>query len=310
MKYLIKFFKILFIIIVISAAGIIFTKKTDISMVREYYREIRPCSIPLKYSVGAIDPRFNISQEDFVTLSKQAEGIWEEGVGKDLLEYDQQAKLKINLVYDERQILTEEAEKISDNINELEISHEALTKQYGNIQNDYSQKVKSYEKALADYQERLEEYNDEVQSWNEKGGVPEDEYQNLLDEKKKLKEIYETLEKKRKEINKLAGKTNDLVAEEKKILNQYNANVSTYKKLFGGTREFEKGVFSGDQINIYQFKEKSDLRLTMIHELGHALDFGHVENPESIMYYLIGEQDLNNPTLTQEDLAEVKRICN
>jgi predicted nucleic acid-binding Zn-ribbon protein len=278
-------------------------------MVREYYRELRPCSIPLKYSIGENDPRFDMPREELVALANQAENIWEASSKKNLLEYDPQARLKINLIYDERQVMALEAEKISENLSELDLSHEAVAKQYEDIQSDYNKKIKNYEKDLTDYQERLEKYNDDVESWNKKGGAPKDEYKDLMDEKEKLKKMFEDLEKKRVEINKLAGKTSDLVAEEQKIISRYNADVATYRNLFGGTREFEKGIFSGDQINIYQFKEKADLRLTITHELGHALDFGHVENPQSIMYYLIGEQDLNNPAPTQEDFNEINRIC-
>lgn len=304
-----KLLKIIFVIVAVCVAGIFFTRKTDISQIREYYRELRPCTIPLKYAIGEIDPRFDMPREELVALANQAENIWETSSKKNLLEYDPQARLKINLIYDERQVMALEAEKISENLGELDLSHEAVAKQYEDIQSDYNKKIKSYEKDLADYQERLEKYNDDVESWNKKGGAPEDEYEDLMDEKEKLKKMFEALEKKRVEINKLAGKTSDLVAEEQKIISRYNADVATYRNLFGGTREFEKGIFSGDQINIYQFKEKADLRLTITHELGHALDFGHVENPQSIMYYLIGEQDLDNPVMTEEDTAEVSRIC-
>src|SRR4030042_7202684 len=199
MKYLIQFFKIFLIVAIISAAGVVFTKKTDISEVREYYRELRPCSIPLRYAIGEVDPKFNVSAEELLTLSEQAEDIWETSFGKNLLEFDPQAKLKINLIYDERQVMALEAEKISENLGGLELSHEAIEKQYTDIQSDYNKKVKSYEKSLADYQERLGEYNKEVEYWNKKGGAPEDEYKDLMEEKDKLKKMYKELEKKRKE---------------------------------------------------------------------------------------------------------------
>jgi len=49
--------------------------------------------------------------------------------------------------------------------------------------------------------------------------------------------------------------------------------------------------------------------LALAHELGHTLGIGHVDNPQSVMYYLMGEQDLKNPHLTKEDLDALKNVC-
>jgi len=49
--------------------------------------------------------------------------------------------------------------------------------------------------------------------------------------------------------------------------------------------------------------------LTLIHELGHALGLNHLENPQAFMYYLMGEQGMENPSLTAEDLQALKEAC-
>ena len=46
------------------------------------------------------------------------------------------------------------------------------------------------------------------------------------------------------------------------MVNEYNANVESYRQQYGIRREFEKGVYDGKEINIYQFRKNADLRLT------------------------------------------------
>jgi len=68
-------------------------------------------------------------------------------------------------------------------------------------------------------------------------------------------------------------------------------------------RQFDKGVFDGKTINIYEFASDEDLRVTIAHELGHALGLAHNNDPKALMYPMMKEQDLKNFRLTTADLA-------
>lgn len=308
MKVFAKILKYSLIIIIVLMAGFLFVEKTDIST-KEYFQKIFPCSSPLEFSIGKLDLQFNLTREEVIALSQEAGNIWSQAASKSVLVYNPEAPFKINLIFDERQAATTEAAKLEGNLNDLKLSQEELEKKYESAHSSYNQKVSAYEKAAAEYEKKLAEYNEDVAYWNKKGGAPEEEYEKLEDEKEELKDLYDSLEKQRKEINSLAGKTGALASEEKTIVSKYNASVNTYKNKYGDAREFEKGIFAGEEINIYQFKEKADLELTLVHELGHYLGLDHTENSQSIMYYLIGDQDMENLTLTQEDLTELKRMC-
>lgn len=310
-----KFFKIFFSLLLIIGLyaiwGIVLINKDQ---TREVVLSAKnfinpPCNRPLEYSIGEIDSRFGITRAEFEKLAEDSEFIWENQIGKNLFQYNSGAKFKINLVYDDRQEETTATEELEQDLKKLELYHEGITSQYEKIQSQYQQEIKKYEKDMASYKKDLEKYNDEVEYWNDQGGAPKDEYEDLDKKKKELKDRYVKLEKQRKVINSLAGETNNLVSQENQISTKYNTEVITYKNKFGDSKEFEKGIFSGGSINIYQFKEKSDLELTLSHELGHYLGLGHVENLEAVMYYLIGEQDLENPTLAKEDIGELKRVC-
>ena len=48
--------------------------------------------------------------------------------------------------------------------------------------------------------------------------------------------------------------------------------------------------------------------LVVLHELGHAISIAHVENQESVMYYLLGGQT-GELVPTPEDLAAFEQVC-
>jgi len=270
----------------------------------------KPCRMPLKYSIGEIDPRFNVAQDQLKDLISQAGAVWDKASGLNLFEYDPNAPLRIKMIYDERQQETDEASQLDADLKNLESNRSALDKQYGGLDKKYDQKLAAFKTGLASYEKRLKDYNEEVAYWNKKGGAPADEYAKLKKEQKDLNDEYDALKDQESELKSLASQINGIANKENSIVNNYNSAVTTYQNKYGKTQEFEKGVYDPTQgITIYQFREIADLRLTLVHELGHALGLGHTQNPQSIMYYLMGEQNLENPAPTAEDTAELKTVC-
>jgi hypothetical protein len=269
----------------------------------------RPCSKPLTYAIGNVDSQFGVSEAELKTLTQEAEAVWEKPSGKNLFEYDANSEFKINMIFDERQQRTNEAEKLNSQLDGLEASHQKMLKKYDNLSASYQNRLNEYNRGLKSYEKKVKEYNSKTDYWNEQGGAPEDEYEKLKDEKKELDATYKKLDRERSELNKLVGQVNNVASEEGKLVSNYNNSVTTYQMKYGGQREFEKGVFNGEAINIYEYRDPEDLRLTVVHEFGHALGIDHVSNPVSIMYPMIGEQEMENPILTAEDLNELRAVC-
>ena len=312
-----KFFQYLIIILLFSLWGIILTNRDQ---TRTAVKEVKtaaqkqlkidqPCSKPLTYAIGNIDPKFNISADKLKELAQQAADIWNKADGKMLLKYDPNSSFKINLVYDTRQEATNAASELQNKLDSLETTDNNLKDEYDSLNAVYKKKIDEYNKDVTDYKDNLEAYNKEVEYWNAKGGAPKDEYEKLQDKKDDLDDEYDDLNKERKEINGLIEQANGIAKKDNQIIANYNSNVATYRNEYGGAHEFEKGVFDGKEINIYEFRADDDLRLTLAHELGHYLGMDHVQNSKSIMYYLIGDQNMKNPVPTAEDLAALRQIC-
>jgi len=308
-----KFFRKLLLLFLVSAFIFVFwivMPKKSQPQVRKYIPAAKPCRTPLKYAIDSADPRFNISPEKLRDVVGAAENLWEIKSGMNLFEYNSEAELKVRLVYDERQQQTYEAEQIEAGLKNMETQRALLEKQQSTVSKEYDRKLSLLKTAFSEYEDRLEEYNENVSLWNSQGGTSEEEYDNLKKEEKSIKKEFEELKEKEAELNALAKRSNTIIAQENKIINNYNQTITTYRSKFGNSQEFEKGIFDPSAgIIIYQFKEITDLELTLMHELGHALGIDHVENPQSIMYYMIGEQDLDNLTFSNEDLLALKETC-
>lgn len=268
-----------------------------------------PCDQPLLYSIGSVDSRFGISTEQFQQAVSESEKIWENEMKANIFDYAPDGAVKINLVFDERQQVSRESEVLNQELEKLSSSVDSLDSKYANLKKDYEKKTAEYEAAVKKYEKKQKNYNKDVDYWNSQGGAPEDEFKKLQEESEDLKKDYDKLDKKRKEINKLAKEINRLTEKEGKMVSDYNQKVNTYKNKYGESREFEKGVYNGREINIYQFNENGDLRLVLAHELGHARGIGHVEDPQALMYYLMADQDVDVPKLAAEDISAMNKIC-
>ena len=65
----------------------------------------------------------------------------------------------------------------------------------------------------------------------------------------------------------------------------------------------------GSKINIYTYGDKNELRLVLMHELGHAMSNDHDADPKSILYPVLQAQDMTNPQPSSEDLTMVDGEC-
>lgn len=251
-----------------------------------YYFFSNNCRLPIAYTVGEVDSRFNISQEEIVKTAQEATQRWNEQSGFSLFSYQQEAALKINLVYDYRQ---EAVDQIKTKINDLSGSKIKIE--------DYWQ---NYDSLLNQYQQDLLLYNQKVSYWNLQGGAPSGIYQSLEAEKNNLN-------LRRQDLINLANQLNLQTQNYNENLTELKSQIEQRKNLI-----ITQGIYdsTGNSINIYTFGNTDELRLVLMHELGHALGIEHAQNPQAIMYHLLDQQDLKNPQLTQEDINLLGQKCN
>lgn len=274
-----------------------------------YYIAQAVCPVPMSYSIGEIDDRFDLSKDEARLALSDAESVWEDATGKNLFSYeDEGGTLSVNFVYDQRQEFVNAEGELKEKLDATQNISDAIGETYAALVKEYNELRITYATRVEDYERRLSRYNDEVEKYNRQGGAPADVYGSLTKEK-------QSLNREQTELNDLAGKLNSLVTDinnvgEKgnKIVSNYNQGVNVYNETFGESHEFTQGDYSNHVIKIYTFEDKSELQLVLEHEFGHALSLDHVDGVSSIMHYLIKDQP-EDGSLSKQDLSEFNRVC-
>jgi len=274
-----------------------------------YNLSLSPCDKPLEYSIGRFDTQFGISQESFKSYIVEAGKVWEDTLNRKVFIYNPKADFKINLIYDERQLATVQKQKTEFGLSAVESAFKQLDANFSVFKSQYENKVSAYEESLALYENRKAAYDKEVEFWNSRQGAPKDKYDALNAERQYLNTEASRLNNEASAISTMVKELNSLLEDRNKKAAEYNKIAEEYNKKYKGGLEFNQAEYTGKEINVYQFGNKKDLILALSHELGHALGMDHVENPKSIMYYITGINSEVSPSLSVEDLTELKRVC-
>lgn len=265
------------------------------------------CPVPIVYSIGAVDERFAFSAEELAAVAKEAETIWEDAVGRDLFTYNPKSSFSINLIYDERQQRTHTEEEWRLRLDAAQREYEAERKEIEGLAARYETETASYTERRTEYETALDEYNQEVERYNKDGGAPREEYERLEKEAAALKEQLRTLNSRESDLNRLAAELNTKGEAANARIAAYNEEVSEYNEIFGTRETFTQGDYERERINIYKFSERDELLRVIVHEFGHALGIGHVEEESAVMYYLMTEQ--NSSVLTAADIEAFTALC-
>ncbi|MBN2093779.1 MAG: matrixin family metalloprotease [Candidatus Zambryskibacteria bacterium] len=280
-----------------------------------YEKTLNPCDRALKYEIGRFDTEFGITEAEFKIYLFEAEEVWERALNKNVFSYEEGADFKVNLVYDERQLATLQKQRTEFGLSAIEEVFKKLDQEFNSFKNQYESRVSAYEKALAIFQSRKAAYEAEVQDWNSRGGLPAQAgalqaiFESLEAERHYLNSEALRLNTEASAVNQMGVELNTLLKTRNNKASEYNQIARDYNKRYDRGLEFNQAEYNGQEINVYQYGNKKDLILALTHEFGHALGLEHVDNPDSIMYYLSSGDNQTSLNLTPEDLAELQRVC-
>lgn len=306
--------KNLFLFIIIILIVTVFSVKRDIviEFVKNTTNLVNPCDSPITYSIGSFDNKFAITKQEFLASILQAEKIWEGSANKQLFTYvPAGGTVTINLIYDDRQRVTDSLQKIGIVIEDNKESYNNLKAKYDSLTVNYDTNKKSLENAIALLNVKKEAYETEVNYWNNKGGAPKSEYEKLQIERNEINNEVSAINRYQASLNELADTINSIATAINLLIDKLNLNVNKYNTTrISNGEEFDEGEYirdaKGQRINIYQFATENKLVRVIAHEFGHALGLQHVSDPKAMMYKL---NQSTTEKLTIADINELNKIC-
>lgn len=260
-----------------------------------------PFDTRLRYKIGEIDPRFGINQDQLKTIIQQAADIWYLGTSKQYFSYNPNAQLTINLIYDQRQADSEARQLELNRLDQSKSLTDLERQKLKQFEDDLDFQHRQIELVKSNYQNKLDQYNQQVQSFNQTQSHSEALRNYLQTQKQELENEQLNVQHQIDTFNLNVARLNQQVDAINSMNDQFNASVANFNQHFQ-PKQFDKGLFNGREINIYQFQNQEDLRLTLAHELGHGLGLKHSDDPQSLMYPILEKQNFKDFVLTQADL--------
>jgi hypothetical protein len=274
-----------------------------------YQRFYAPCSSPLLYYVDRMDGRFQISRAALDDALRDAEKIWEQTAGVDLLELSASAEgMPVTLHFDDRQRLADEKRRFEARLANKAGTLDDMREQYEAMTAELEQMKRSFDADAAAYDGSLRAYNRDVEQWNSRGGAPQAVATELAATREALASAEQELREAESRINVLVRKINALVERENVVVGDFQQEAEELAEHVGESREFTQGDYRDGAITVYQFDSPDELRLVLAHEFGHALGIGHVPGDSSIMFRRRAGQSIA-AGLSPEDLSALAARC-
>lgn len=254
----------------------------------------------LTYKIAEVDPRFGLSQEQLIQITQQAADIWKEGTGNNYFTYDPNAKLEIRLVYDDSQNRSAERQKIASQFKQDQQRVIDEQQQIKQLKQNLSQTQSDLENKKQILNEKLKNFDQQMMQFKEGKLAPEYTAKSLSKTQKDLQKQTVALKKDIAAYNQQAADLNKKVTHFNQINDEFNQSLNQFKQN-AQADVFKKGIYNGKQIMIYEYSSIDDLRLTIAHELGHALGLKHSDQPGALMYSVRKDSDKKSNILTDAD---------
>lgn len=275
---------------------------------------VSACDIPLAYTVGEVDPRYDLSREQFHSAIRDAANVWEEAAGRKLFVHRPGAEFQINLAYTELQQATERIQELEESTDALRQRIERKKERLEAAREKLKRKNGRFEDKVQTFQRDRRSYEKRVRRLKAGGGASPEEVAAMEERRERLEKRRRALREKRNRLKELKSRVNRLAVATNALVLRYNRRVREAKQVAQPGRKFHQGFYQkgggqGESITIRQFDSPARLRFVLAHELGHALGIDHVADPSALMHYRNQSMTPERPSLTDADRKALREAC-
>lgn len=304
--------KYLLVLVIILLAGWYFMTYEKVD--RTVESDLGACNEPLSYRIGEIDSRFGISEEEVKEAMQMAVSLWSDAIDRPVAFYTEDGNIDVRFVYDERQEVVVGEMRFREQIESEQIRTDQIQREYETRRDRFEQKSSEYERLASTTRNELNELNRWVREKNQNGGMTVAEEQLFLERKEEVESMQQRVLDERNELDQLADEINSYVDRLNNRIEESNELVDRYNEEYSGESRFTKATYrnteSGGMITVNQYLSKRDLYMVLAHELGHALGLVHGNDPASVMYSQMGNQEIYPIIqLSREDKRAIADQC-
>ncbi len=282
------------------------------------------CAEPLPWRVGDVDPRFNIEPEDFAREVRMAAEHWNEAAGRLVLVHDEHRGFPVHLEYDQRQEQAREVVRLGRELEQLRDRAQSEDDRLGFDQSAWEDQRDAHRTRIQAFERKLHEHNRRVENLNRGGGQSGDraaierQGRELAEQRRQLTTEGDRLSAAADHLTRRVERYNALVARINRKVAELNAATARMPERSGEYRAQRQTDWRGNlirierEISIYFYFRDEDLRLTLAHELGHALGLDHVDDPEAVMHasYTVTDYRYSEPLqLSGADVRALQALC-
>lgn len=277
----------------------------------------KPCSEPITYTIGTIDPRFGLERQTVMDALQRATAIWDRAEGKTLFRYDENSDLPVNFVYGAVQETRDAKQPLVAEVERDQATEKSLKEQIARQKHAYESDAHAIHSDRALFRTALNEHNARAEYWSSIGAVSPEDQARIRQEVTELSGEQAALNARVRQLNELVPLINADVARYNALIAADKATIAIINRDAGVMHMAGNYVVHNGErsINVFEVGDTTSLVNLLAHELGHALGMYHNGNRHSIMAAAGDDPPFDPKTLVSpkvpsaEDAAALHAIC-